>query len=191
MVQIAETLIRLRQSLNEEDADSGIIRLMCQHHKYLIEYIDMISSTHLNSLEKQKIVSIFLHILAMHAKAEGDVFYPALGQAAQVTLRHEGLKGFDEHEITFEIIEELKAMNYEKNWSEEIDAKVKILAGFIKSHIQEEEKIMYPMARDHIIQTALVRLADDYLSKCKTYLDIEIESIPSVVSRSDVMTFFY
>lgn len=191
MVQIAETLIRLRQSLNEEDADSGIIRLMCQHHKYLIEYIDMISSTHLNSLEKQKIVSIFLHIFAMHAKAEGDVFYPALGQAAQVTLRHEGLKGFDEHEITFEIIEELKAMNYEKNWSEEIDAKVKILAGFIKSHIQEEEKIMYPMARDHIIQTELVRLADDYLSKCKTYLDIEIESIPSVVSRSDVMTFFY
>lgn len=191
MTKTAETLIRLRQSLNEEDIDSGIIPLMRQHHKYLNEYIDMISSTHLNSKEKQKIVSIFLHIFAMHAKAESDVFYPALAHATLVTLRHEGLKGFDEHEITFEIIEELKALNYEKNWSEEIDAKVKILAGFIKSHIQEEEKIMYPMAKDHLTKAELISLADNYLTKCKTYLDLEMESIPSVVSRSDVMTFFY
>lgn len=191
MTQVAETLIRLRQSLNEEDEDSGIVQIMREHHKYLNEYIAMINDPNTSQKEKQNIVSIFLHIFAMHAKAESDVFYPALGKSPLVTLRHEGLKGFDEHEITFEIIEELKEMDFEKNWTEEIDAKVKVLAGFIKSHIQEEEKIMYPQALDHIPQIDLVNLADEYLSKCKTYLDIEMESIPSVVSRNDVMTFFY
>ncbi len=191
MPKVAETLIRLRQSLNEEDGDAGVIHIMRQHHKYLKEYISMINDSNNSDQDKQNMATLFLHIFAMHAKAESDVFYPALGMSSNVALRHEGLKGFDEHEITFEIIEELKEMDYEKKWTDETEAKVKVLAGFIKSHIGEEEKIMYPMAKSHFSKSELVRLADEYLAKCKMYLDIEMEAIPSVVSRNDVMTFFY
>lgn len=192
MTKVAETLNRLRQSLDdEEEEELSILHIMHEHHKYLKEYINMISELKSTNQEKQNIITIFLHIFIMHAKAESDTFYPALVMSSQSALRHEGLRGFDEHEITFEIINELKELQYEKNWTEEIDTKVKILAGFIKSHILEEEKVMYPMAKDSMSKIELVRLGDKYLDKCKTYLDIEMEALPSVVSRNDVMTFFY
>jgi hypothetical protein len=48
---------------------------------------------------------------------------------------------------------------------------------------------MFPMVEKMIPEDKLIDLTDEYLDRCKIYLDME--DTPSEVSRSDVITFFY
>ncbi len=191
MANALETLKHLRQSLNEEDDEVSIIHVMESHHKYLREYINLLSDVQTPIEDKQILTGLFLCILQMHLKAEGDIFYPALRTASNHDVRILGIKGQEEHEIFLEIAQEIKGMDYKHYWSDDVDAKVRVLAGLIKSHIKEEENSIYPTAKRNLRENQLMNLTDDYLEKCLMYLDMEMESHPSDVSRSDVITFFY
>ena len=191
MINALETLKHLRQSLNDEDDDTSVIHIMENHHKYLKEYINMLNDSGTAPEDKQALASLFLCIFQMHAHAEGDSFYPALREASSHEVRLLGIKGQDEHEIAFEIVDEIKSMDYKHYWSEDIDAKIRMLTGLIKSHIKEEESVVYPNAKRSLSEKQLVNLTNEYLKKCLMYLDMEMESGPSDVSRSDVITFFY
>lgn len=191
MANALETLKHLRRSLNEEDDDTSVIHIMESHHKYLREYMNLLNSIDTAPEDKQSMTSLFLTIFSMHAKAEGDVLYPALRESISHEVRLLGIKGQDEHEIALEIIEEIKAMDYQSYWSEDIDAKVKVLIGLVKSHIKDEENVVYPTAQRAIGEKKLTNLTNEYLERCLMYLDMEMENGPSEVSRSDVITFFY
>ena len=186
-----ETLKLLKQSLDEEDDETNVISVLEHHHKYLREYMSILTSTDIAPEHKQATLSLFLPIFNMYAKAERDTFYRLLKDSSNHDVRMEALRGMDEHEIAFEIIRELTDMGAETAWSEEIDAKIRVLAAIVRSHIKEEETVMYPMAEKNFTEARLINLTDDYLKKCKMYLDMEMESVPSAVSRSDVLTFFY
>ena len=186
-----ETLKLLRQSLDEEEDETSIISVLEHHHKYLREYMSILTAPDIEAEHKQATLSLFLTIFIMYAKAEQDTFYRLLKEATNRDVRLESLKAFDENEIAFEIIKELKDLDATKSWSEEIDAKIRVLAGLIKGHLKEEQTILYPMAEKFIPESRLMDLTDEYLEKCKMYLDIEMESIQPAVSRSDAMTFFY
>ncbi|MBC7712266.1 MAG: hemerythrin domain-containing protein [Rhizobacter sp.] len=186
-----ETLRLLRQSLDEEDDETSIISVLEHHHKYLREYMSILTGPEISPEHKQATLYLFFPIFNMHAKAEQDTLYRLLQGASNHEVRLEGLRGLDEHEIAFEIIRELQEMGAETSWSDEIDAKIHVLAGLIKGHIKEEENAMYPLVERHFSESKLMDLTDNYLEKCKIYLDMEMESVPSAVSRSDVLTFFY
>lgn len=186
-----ETLKQLRISLDEEDDDTSIIPMLENHHKYLKEYIAILTNPNTSNKDKMATFILFMRIFNMHAQAEEETLYNTLKEATNHDLRLEGLKGLDEHEVAYEIANELNSMGCETSWSDEIDAKVRVLSGLIKSHVREEEMIMFPMAEKHIPEKKLINLNADYLEKCKLYLEIEMEPIPSEVSRTDVMTFFY
>ena len=188
----AESLKHLRKSLDEEEDDTNIIHILENHHKYLKEYSDLLIHADVPINSKRSTLSLFLRILNMHARAEEETFYQVLQESRNHQVRLEGLRGHDEHEIAYEIVEELKELGAEDTWTEEIDAKVRVLAGLIKGHIKEEETIMFPLAHKFIPESKLIDLTDDYLDKCKLSLDKKMENkIPSEVSMSDVMTFFY
>lgn len=186
-----ETLKLLRQSLDEEEDEISIIPVLEHHHKYLREYMSILTGSDIAPEHKQATLCLFLPIFNMHAKAEQDTIYKLLKNATNREVRLEALKASDEHEIAFEIIKELKDLDAENSWSEEVDAKIRVLSGLIKGHIKEEENVLYPMAERFLSESRLMDLTDDYLEKCKMYLDMEMESFPSAVSRSDVVTFFY
>lgn len=194
MINTILKLKQLRGSLNEE-YESDIIKLMKIHHRELKDCITSLNDPDASYETKQNMTNLFLHVFNMHSKAEGDVFYRALRDSSNHAIRQEALKGHDEHEIAFEIADELKEMDCAHTWSEEIDAKVRVLMGFMTSHLREEENIMFPMAEKYISKSKLMSLADEYLEKCRMYLDMEMEmemdNLPSDVSRNDVMTFFY
>lgn len=187
----SETLKLLRQSLDEEDDETSIIAVLEHHHKYLREYMGILTAPETPPEHKQATLTLFLPIFKMHANAEQDTIYKLLKDAANREVRLEALKASDEHEIAFEIIKELKELDAENSWSDEIDAKIRVLSGLIKGHIKEEENVLYPMAERFFSESRLMDLTDDYLEKCKMYLEIEMESIPSAASSSDVVTFFY
>lgn len=191
MANSLETLKHLRQSLTDEDDDTSVIHIMENHHKYLREYIKILNDADTDPEDKQIVAALFLCILTMHAKAEGDTFYPALRDSTNHEVRLLGIKGQDEHEIIFEIIDELRVMDYDSYWSDDVDAKIKVLTGLVSSHIKEEEKSVYPTAKKYLTEKRLIHLTNEYLEKCIMYLDMEMENGPSDVSRSDVITFFY
>ena len=187
----SETLKLLRQSLDEEEDETSIVSILEHHHKYLREYMSILTGPEISPDHKQATLSLFLPIFKMHANAEQDIFYRVLKNATNREVRLEALKASDEHEIAFEIIKELNDLGAENSWSEEIDAKIRVLSGLIKGHIKEEETVLYPMAERVLSESRLMDLTNNYLEKCKMYLDIEMEKFPSAESRSDVVTFFY
>src|SRR4051812_45679806 len=98
-----ETLKLLRQSLDEEEDETIVISILEHHHKYLREYMSILSSPEVSPEHKQATLSLFLPIFKMHAKAEQDTIYKLLKNATNREVRLEALKASDEQEIAFEI----------------------------------------------------------------------------------------
>lgn len=186
-----ETLRHLRISLDEEDEETSIIPIIENHHKYLKEYISILMNDDAAAKDKQVTASLFFSIFMMHAKAEEEILYYALKVSANKDLRQEGLHAQDEHDIAYDLIDELKLMGIGTSWSEEINSKIRVLAELLKTHIREEELVMFPLVEKMLPESKLIDLTDEYLDKCRVYLDMAMEDTPSEVSRSDVMTFFY
>lgn len=186
-----ETLRQLRLSLDEEDDETSIIPILENHHKYLKEYISILMAESTPTKDKQATATLFFPILSMHARAEDEILYHALKEATNKDIRLEGLRGQDEHELMYELVDELKLMGAESSWSEAIDAKMRVLAGLVKTHVKQEEQVVFPMVEKFIPETTLMDLTDDYLDRCKIYLELSMDDTTLEVSRSDVITFFY
>ncbi len=186
-----ETLRQLRISLDEEDDETSIIPILENHHKYLKEYVSILMADSTPSKDKQATATLFFPILSMHTKAEEEILYHALKEATNKDVRLEGLRGQDEHELMYELIDELKLMGAETSWSEAIDAKMHVLAGLVKNHLKQEEQVTFPMVEKFIAESTLMDLTDDYLDRCKIYLELAMDDTTLEVSRSDVITFFY
>lgn len=186
-----ETLRQLRLSLDEEDDETSIIPILENHHKYLKEYISILMADGTPTKDKQATATLFFPILSMHAKAEDEILYHALKEATNKDIRLEALRGQDEHELMYELVEELKLMGAESSWSEAIDAKMRVLTGLVKTHVKQEEQVVFPMIEKFIPETTLMDLTDDYLDRCKIYLELAMDDTTLEVSRSDVITFFY
>lgn len=186
-----ETLKQLRTSLDEEDDETSIIPILENHHKYLKEYVSILTADGTPTIDKQATATLFFPILSMHTKAEEEVLYHALEEATNKDVRLEGLRGKDEHELMYELIDELKLMGAETSWSEAIDAKMRVLAGLVKSHLKQEEQVAFPLVEKFIPESTLMDLTDDYLDRCKIYLELAMDDTTLEVSRSDVITFFY
>lgn len=184
----------LRRSLDEEDEDTSIIPIMENHHKYLKEYISIFLDHESTIEDKLASAALFIPIFTMHAKAE-EIFYQTLQDANNQEVRLYGLSGQDEHEIAYRLIKELRILGIGFQWSEEIDAKTLVLSNLLKNHIKEEENVLFSIAQEHIPESKLISIADDYLEKCRELLDLNLESIEEDssldASRNDVITFFY
>ena len=185
-----KTLKQLRKSLDEEDDETSIIPILENHHKYLKEYATILMDYSTNFIDKHAITSLFLPILNMHTRAEEEILYYVLKDSPEKEIRLEGLRSQDEHELMYELIEELKIMGIEDSWSETIDAKMRVLAGLVKGHIKHEEEKIFHMIETFILESTLMDLTDDYLDRCKMYLDITVDDLTLEVSRSDVITFY-
>lgn len=191
-----ETLKLLRQSLDEEDDETSIIPIMENHHKYLKESIDIFLDPTIDPTDKMATAKLFFPIFTMHAKAEEEIFYDALkdvtADEVEDELRVYGLKAKDEHAIIFKLMDELKKMECEIYWTQEVEAKFQILSNLLKNHLKEEEQVIFPLAEKHIPESQLLNMSDDYLERCKIYLvDLKEGVSPLEVSRSDVITLFY
>ena len=165
------TLDEIRVSLDVDKADhKQFIPLLKEHHDYLAESISVLMDKDTTDFQKQEHLERFFRLLEMHGKAEEEVLYTNLQINPEKEVRLEGFSGLDEHDIAFQLEDELTGMGYKTEWTEEIAAKAKVVAGLVKNHIKEEEATMFPLAESHMTEEELEQMRDAYIQKCLAYL---------------------
>ena len=180
------SLPEIRQTLDEASArNTSFFQLLEKHHDFLEESLPVLMDKIAPIDEKQKHLTRFLHLWNMHAKAEEETLYQGLLDASALDAHLEGMWGQDEHLIARQLANELQELNYESNWSEEADAKAKVLASLVESHIEEEERNLFLTAKRDIDAQVLKNLKAEYLEKCKHYLDLELH--PPYAGLNDKM----
>jgi hemerythrin-like domain-containing protein len=186
-----ETLKLLRLSLDQEEDETSIIPILQNHHKYIKEYLNILSNPDAEPIDKQNTVSLFFSIFGMHAKSESETLYQAFKQSGHHEVRTVGFKNSDDNDLVFELIDELRDLDCETSWTEAVDDKMRVLNGLLQLHVKEEENVMFQMAEKYLPESTLIDLAEDYLDYCKLHLDTHtrLERISPEVSRSDVMAF--
>lgn len=165
------SLQQVRASIDTDaQQETSFISLLKEHHDYLKESIQVILDSKASIPDKRAHLSRFFNLVEMHAKAEGETLYVHLQQNTEEEARLEGLCGQDEHEIAFQLRDELLMMNYKTQWNDEIAAKAKVVAVLVKNHIKEEESVMFPIAKKDLSDEEMEQMRLDYIAKCRTYL---------------------
>ena len=165
------TLQQVRASIDTDaQQETGFIALLKEHHSFLEESIMVIMDPKATIPDKRAHINRFFNLLEMHGKAEQETLYVHLQQNTEEEARLEGLCGQDEHDVAFQLRDELQAMGYKTQWNDEIAAKAKVLASLVKNHIKEEEDIMFPIAKKDLSDEEMEQMRVEYIAKCRTYL---------------------
>lgn len=169
------TLHEVKASLEEaERVETDFVYLLKKHHDFLQESISVLNDQFAEDYDKQWHLSRFLHLLSMHSRAEQETLYRNLSQAKEKEARLQGAAGLEEHDLAFQLGEELYGLSFEDAWSEKIDAKAKVLANLVSHHLKEEESEMFPVAERCLAEADLNGLLREYINKCESYLEIEM-----------------
>lgn len=162
----------IRHSLDTDLVEhKQFIPILKTHHDYLQESVAYLLDEDATDLQKQDHLERFLHLWEMHARSEEEVLYSRLVENSEKIARMEGFGGQEEHDIAFQLEDELLAMDYKSLWSEAVAAKAKILATIVSNHIKEEESTMFPIVTSHFTEEELEDMRDLYVLNCKHYLD--------------------
>jgi hemerythrin superfamily protein len=98
--------------------------------------------------DKSGCVAQICEALTIHAKIEEEIFYPAVRAAI------EEIDVMDEAEVEHEGIKRLVAELEEMSPDEDLyDAKVTVLAEYVKHHVREEEHEMFPKVKKAKVDT--------------------------------------
>lgn len=165
------TIDEIKKLLEEDMAEhKQLVPLLKEHHNYLEESISYLLDKDSTDFEKQEHLERFFRLLEMHGKAEQETLYRHLKENYEKEARIEAFSGQDEHDIAFQLEQELLGMGYKKEWTEAIEAKAKVVATLLKNHIKEEEHSMFPIAESHMTEEELEQLRDAYVQKCIGYI---------------------
>lgn len=167
----------IRSSLEVDIAEEkSFIAILKEHHDYIEESIKVILSKSAPDEDKQIHANRFFKLVQMHGKAEQETLYENLMSSPSLDARLEGFSGQDEHEIAFQLEDELKEMGLGVQWNDEIAAKVKVAATLVQNHIKEEESEMFGIAREKLSDETFAAMRTTYIAKCREFLDrIDIE----------------
>jgi hemerythrin-like domain-containing protein len=166
------SLSKVRASLEiDKGAEVNFVELLEKHHDYIKESIVILTDNLATLPEKQSNLDRFLHLLNMHAKAEEETLYEVLVRNNSKETRLVGISGKEEHDHAFQISKELQSLNYKVHWTDEIEAKAKVIATFLSNHIKEEEAVMFHLAKKNISEQEMKKLSELYLVKCSTYIN--------------------
>jgi hemerythrin superfamily protein len=122
-----------------KDALDAIALLKADHR----EVEDLFAKAEKTSkASKQKIVQKICQALTVHAEIEEEIAYPAFREAgvSSDTMDEAAV----EHATVKQFVEELQEMDA---GDEQYDAKVKVLSEYVKHHVKEEEKEMFPKVK--------------------------------------------
>jgi hemerythrin superfamily protein len=92
--------------------------------------------------EKRELVTATCNDLTVHSQIEEEIFYPAAREAIEAENIMDEAEV--EHTIAKQLVEELKSL---EPGDPLYDAKFTVLGEYIKHHIEEEEKQMFPKAK--------------------------------------------
>lgn len=111
-------------------------------HQLVSDLFDQFEKTK-SDARKEAIVAQICKELTVHTQLEEEIFYPAVKAALkdhelvpEATVEHGSIKDL------------IAAVQGKTPFGEMYDAKVRVMGEFVKHHVKEEEKEMFPKARD-------------------------------------------
>ena len=126
----------------ENRSDHDAIDLLMQDHEAVSALFDEFEDAEDES-EKQDLVEQICEELTIHATIEEEIFYPAVRREvddAEDLLDEAKV----EHETVKELVSQLEAS---APGDDLFDAKVTVLAEYVKHHVKEEQNEMFPKAK--------------------------------------------
>ena len=117
------------------------IALLRADHKAVSELFEQFESTR-SATKKKAIVAKICQELTVHAQIEEEIFYPAIKQA----LKDKELvpEAQVEHDSVKSLIAQVEGAEPD---GEMYDAKVKVMAEYVKHHVKEEQNEMFVKAK--------------------------------------------
>lgn len=141
----------------------SIIQLIKEDHRPLKAAIQTLTSEKSADSSKRKALRDFLLNLKLHSKAEELSLYKY--SVSKEDLRVEILEGIQEHALADFLAKQLERSGFENKWSDQIEAKSKVLAELVKHHLSEEEKQVLPELTKKFSREEIQRLGELYLQK--------------------------
>lgn len=165
----------IRRALHTPEVEAGgLLALIERHHDFLQESIVVLLDHQAEGREKQLHLTRLVKLLKMHAQSEQEILYSNLIQHSVQEARLEGMAAQDEHNLAFQLVNELKIQNFETLWTEDIEAKARVLSSLIANHILEEESELFPVVRREMSKEDLSLMATEYIRRCKLHLDEDL-----------------
>jgi hemerythrin superfamily protein len=120
------------------------IKLLTKDHREVEALFKKFEDAKEDNAEKADIVEQICVSLSVHAEIEEEIFYPA----ARDALSEKGDDLLDEAEVEHATIKNLVAELADAEPDDDLyDAKVKVLAEYVKHHVKEEEGEMFPKVK--------------------------------------------
>lgn len=148
----------------------GLIDVLKEHHNYIKESLAVCLDKDAKDNEKQNHLDRLLQLFEMHGKAEEQTLYKILIMSSEREARIEGNLGQDEHELIYQLMDELRDMHFQSLWTEDVEAKAVVLAELIVNHFKKEEQEIFPIAAEDVNSEKLNNLSTDYIHLCDNYL---------------------
>ncbi len=156
--------------------NENIITFIKNDHRALKESIQILISENAKPALKKSALKKFLIDFKLHAKSEEFSLYDNMVDQNEV---HESiLEGYEEHSIAELLVDELEAISWDLEFTDETQAKAKVLAELVKLHVENEEEKMLVDLRKAVTEKELERLGLLYK---KTYKSLSEEFMASRV----------
>ena len=137
------------------------IKLLKQDHDVVGQLLaDLVATTRRGTKTRRDLLSRIKQELEVHIRIEEEIFYPAFKAAGTIA---------DDDKMYFEALEEHRAadelvlvdlMNTAVD-GEQFGGRAKVLKELVEHHVKEEEKSMFPRARELFGKTRLQTLGEE------------------------------
>ncbi|MDB5408474.1 MAG: hemerythrin [Rhodospirillales bacterium] len=131
-----------------------IYSLIKQDHQRVIELFGLLDALEIAAAERTRLFKTLKQELTVHKEAEENTFYAALSDLPEMTDRIE--ESLEEHVDIEELLEELDDLDSE---SDAFIAQLRELKEEVEHHVDEEEGVIFPIARELLTPAEADRIA--------------------------------
>ena len=169
----AEThnLVEIRHEMSTAlKKNAKLIDVLKDHHDYIRESVVVCLDREAQDSERQFHLSRLLKLLEMHSKAEEQTLYKLLLASSEKLPRIDASLAQDEHDIIYQLADDLRDMHFEALWTEDVEAKCLVLCELVVNHFKKEESEIFTLAKECINSGQLNDNASEYIGLCENFL---------------------
>ena len=160
-----------------KSARFDILSMIKDQHDVLRESIQVLKDPEAAVHLKQKHLAQFIPYLKMHSEAEEQTIYSTLKEIDDAQTAT--IEAYTEHSLAKSLVSELETKDYSRVWTNEIEAKAKVLAELVEHHADEEEEQFFEKARQNLAKIELKALGEEFYLRCQEYQVRESKQIQS------------
>jgi len=157
---------RASSTHEEHDPQGGIdmakmdaITLLKEDHERVDKLLDKLTATTERALQtRRELLGKINDEIQAHTRIEEEIFYPAFREAAgRKADERLYFEAKEEHRAAVKVLSDLRRAD---PGTAAFGGKAKVLAELIKHHVGEEEKVMFPRAREVLSKEELVEIGE-------------------------------